>query len=127
MIMKKLLSPLLLVAGLCVSASAQDNSATPLYPAPGNSSEPQQNSTAKQSDQMPVFRANVYARNTKGINYQPRGAATTVDVRGTDLMPEVGGHAKVDGKAGRLAISVELTHMGPVSKFGGQYLTYVLW
>ncbi len=42
-------------------------------------------------------------------------------------MPEVGGHAKVDGKAGRLAISVELTHMGPVSKFGGQYLTYVLW
>jgi outer membrane protein OmpA-like peptidoglycan-associated protein len=127
MIMKKLLFPLLFVAGLCVSASAQDNSATPLYPAPGNSAEPQQNSTAKQSDQMPVFRVNVYARTTKAVNYRHRGGSTTVDFRGTDLMPEVGGHAKVDGKAGRLAISVELTHMGPVSKFGGQYLTYVLW
>src|SRR3979490_1729614 len=127
MIMKKLLFPLLFIAGLCVSASAQDNSSTPLYPAPGNSGETQQNSTAKQSDQMPVFRVNVYARTTKAVNYRHRGGSTTVDFRGTDLMPEVGGHAKVDGKAGRLAISVELTHMGPVSKFGGQYLTYVLW
>ena len=39
----------------------------------------------------------------------------------------VGGHAKVDGKAGRLAISVELTHLPPASSLGGQYLTYVLW
>jgi outer membrane protein OmpA-like peptidoglycan-associated protein len=37
------------------------------------------------------------------------------------------GHAKVDGKAGRLAISVELTHLPPASSLGGQYLTYVLW
>jgi len=125
--MKKLLFPLLFIAGLCVSASAQDNSSTPLYPAPGNSAETQQNSTAKQSDQMPVFRVNVYARTTKAVNYRHRGGSTTVDFRGTDLMPGVEGHAKVDGKAGRLAISAELTHMQPVSKFGGQYLTYVLW
>ncbi len=125
--MKRLLFPLLLIAGLHISASAQDNSAKPLYPAPGNSAESQQNSAAKQSDQMPVFRVNVYARTTKAVNYRHRGGSTTVDLRGTDLMPEVGGHAKVDGKAGRLAISVELTHMSPVSKFGGQYLTYVLW
>jgi outer membrane protein OmpA-like peptidoglycan-associated protein len=76
---------------------------------------------------MPVFRVNVFARTTKAVNYRHRGGSTTVDLRGTDVMPEVGGHAKVDGKAGRLAISVELTHMQPVNKFGGQYLTYVLW
>jgi outer membrane protein OmpA-like peptidoglycan-associated protein len=127
--MKKLFFPLLFMVWLCVSAFAQDNSATPLYPAPGNSAEShsQQNSTANQSDQMPVFRVNVYARTTKAVNYRHRGGATTVDFRGTDLMPGVEGHAKVDGKAGRLAISVELTHMQPVTKFGGQYLTYVLW
>jgi outer membrane protein OmpA-like peptidoglycan-associated protein len=125
--MKKILFPLLFMAALSVSVFAQDNLAAPLYPAPGNSAESQQNSTAKQSDQMPVFRVNVYARTTKAVNYRHRGGSTTVDFRGTDLMSEVGGHAKVDGKAGRLAISVELTHMGPVSKFGGQYLTYVLW
>src|SRR5450432_3357081 len=42
-------------------------------------------------------------------------------------MPSVGGHAKVDGKAGRLAISAELTHLAPANGFGGQFLTYVLW
>jgi outer membrane protein OmpA-like peptidoglycan-associated protein len=127
--MKKILLPLLFMAWLCISAFAQDNPATPLYPAPGNAAEShtQQDSTPGQANQMPVFRVNVYARTTKAVNYRHRGGSTTVDLRGTDLMPEVGGHAKVDGKAGRLAISVELTHMGPVSKFGGQYLTYVLW
>src|SRR6266852_5547778 len=127
--MKKRLFPLLFIAGLCVSALAQDNSTTPLYPASENSAEPQsqQNSTAKQSDQMPVFRVNVYARTTKAVNYRHRGGSTTVDFRGTDLMPEVGGHATVDGKVGRLAIGAELTHLRPARNFGGQYLTYVLW
>jgi hypothetical protein len=82
---------------------------------------------AQQKDQMPLFRVNVFARTTKAVNYRHHGGSTTVDLRGTDLMPEVGGHAKVDGKAGRLAVSVELTHMQPVNKFGSQYLTYVLW
>jgi len=85
------------------------------------------NQNPGQNDQMPVFRVNVYARTTKAVNYRHRGGATTVDFRGTDLMPEVGGHAKVDGKVGRLAISAELTHLRPASTFGGQYLTYVLW
>ena len=33
----------------------------------------------------------------------------------------------MNGKAGRLAIDVELSKLGPASKFGPQYLTYVLW
>ena len=130
----------LVLLGLILSASvfAQDNSASPLYPAsphPTQTPHSDQESAPRemnqqtdlQKDQMPVFRVNVFARTTKAVNYRHRGGSTTVDLRGTDLMPEVGGHAKVDGKAGRLAISVELTHMQPVSKFGGQYLTYVLW
>src|SRR5713226_4300591 len=78
-------------------------------------------------DQTPVFRVNVVSRTTKAVNYRHRGGSTTVDFRGTDLMPGVEGHAKVDGKAGRLAINVELSHMQPTSKLGSQYLTYVLW
>jgi len=119
------------------SAPAQGNSAAPLYPAsphpiqpvdPNQDAAPQQmNQNTGQNDQMPVYRVNVYARTTKAVNYRHRGGSTMVDFRGTDLMPEVGGHAKIDGKAGRLAISVELTHLQPASKFGGQYLTYVLW
>jgi outer membrane protein OmpA-like peptidoglycan-associated protein len=116
---------------------AQDNSPAPLYPdsahpaqAPvtGQDAAPQQmNQNTGQNDQMPIFRVNVYARTTKAVNYRHRGGSTTVDLRGTDLMPQVGGHAKVEGKGGRLGISVELTHMPPASTLGGQFLTYVLW
>ena len=87
----------------------------------------QQNPPVENMDQRPVFRVTVYARTTKAVNYRHRGGSTLVDFRGTDLMPEVGGHAKVDGKVGRLAISAELTHLQPPGRFGGQYLTYVLW
>jgi outer membrane protein OmpA-like peptidoglycan-associated protein len=87
----------------------------------------QQNPPVENMDQRPVFRVTVYARTTKAVNYRHRGGSTIVDFRGTDLMPEVGGHAKVDGKVGRLAIGAELTHLQPPAKFGGQYLTYVLW
>jgi len=78
-------------------------------------------------DQTPVFRVKVISRTTKAVNYRHRGGSTTVDFKGTSLMPEAGGRAKVDGKEGRLAISAELNRLGPATKFGGQYLTYVLW
>jgi outer membrane protein OmpA-like peptidoglycan-associated protein len=78
-------------------------------------------------DQTPVFRVKVVSRTTKAVNYRHRGGSTTVDLKGTSLMPEAGGHAKVDGKEGRLAISAEVQHLQPATKFGGQYLTYVLW
>ncbi len=108
----------------------QDTSAPPIYPAPGNQAEAQsrQNVADRQNSQMPVFRVSVYARSAKAVNYRNRGGSTTLDMKGTDLMPEIGGRAKVDGKVGRLAINVELNHMNrPTTKFGGQYLTYVLW
>src|SRR6267154_414673 len=136
-IMKRISFVALVLVALSSLIFAQDNSAPPLYPdsphptqtpAPEQDAAPQEmNQNTGQNDQMPVFRVNVYARTTRAVNYRHRGGSTTVDFRGTELMPEVGGRAKVDGKAGRLAIGVELTHMQPASHFGGQYLTYVLW
>ncbi len=78
-------------------------------------------------DQTPVFRVSVVSRTTKAVNYRHRGGSTTVDMKGTDLMPEVTGKAKVDSKAGRLQVNVDLSRLGPPSKVGPQYLTYVLW
>src|SRR6202162_4952715 len=127
--MKRIVIVLLLSVISLASMFAQDNSAAaPQAFVPSQEAAPQQATPpAGQGDQMPVFRVNVYARTTRAVNYRHRGGSTTVDFKGTELMPEVAGHAKVDGKAGRLAISVELTHMQPASKFGGQFLTYVLW
>src|ERR1041385_5097703 len=101
-----------------VSLSAQDEAS------PGSQRD---SADTPRNDQVTVFRVTVLARSTKAVNYRHRGGSTTVDFRGTDLLPGVGGHAKVDGKAGRLAISAELTHLPPARNFGGQYLTYVLW
>jgi outer membrane protein OmpA-like peptidoglycan-associated protein len=136
--MRRTLSHVIFALLLSPLALAQDNSAAPIYP---DTAHPQQQPrsdqdaaprqmnqhTEVQSQDIPVFRVSVFARTTKAVNYRHRGGSTIVDFRGTDLMPAVGGHAKVDGKAGRLAISAELTHLQPASGFGGQYLTYVLW
>ena len=109
---------------------AQQDSTPPIYPAPASPAETQsrQNVANQQNSQTPVFRVNVYARSAKAVNYRNRGGSTTLDMKGTSLEPEISGRAKVDGKAGRLAIDVELNHLErPSAKFGGQYLTYVLW
>ena len=42
-------------------------------------------------------------------------------------MPQAAGEAKVESKTGRLEIDAKLNGMEPASKFGLEYLTYVLW
>lgn len=126
MSLSRLLLPSLLFS---LSAFAQQDAA-PLYPSPGNAAEtqaPQETAPPLDNSQMPIFRVSVYARSARAVNYRHRGGSTTVDFRGTALMPAITGRAKVDGKVGRLAIDAELNHMESPSKFGGQYLTYVLW
>jgi outer membrane protein OmpA-like peptidoglycan-associated protein len=101
-----------------------------LYPAPSSQAqtESQQNTAAaQQNSDIPVFRVNVYARSARAVNYRNRGGSTTVNMKGTSLMPAIAGRAKVDGKAGHLAIDVELNHMDVPAKVGPEYLTYVLW
>jgi len=64
---------------------------TPLHPAPGNQAqeESRQNAEAQPNAQMPVFRVNVYARSAKAVNYRNRGGSTTMDMKGTDMEPEI--------------------------------------
>src|SRR5437868_11822950 len=87
----------------------------------------QESTPVEPMDQIPVFRVNVVSRTTKAVNYRHRGGSTTVDFKGTSLMPEATGKAKVDSKAGRLEINAEFSHLQPANKFGVEYLTYVLW
>jgi outer membrane protein OmpA-like peptidoglycan-associated protein len=78
-------------------------------------------------EKTPVFRANVVSRTTKAVDYRHRGGSTHVDLKGTELMPQVNGEARVESKAGRLEINAKLSGMEPANKFGLEYLTYVLW
>jgi outer membrane protein OmpA-like peptidoglycan-associated protein len=137
--MKRTVLLLLGVTMLLGTSFAQNNgsSSAPLYPdsphpaqAPPSDQDAaprQMNQNSGQNDPLPVFRVNVYARTTKAVNYRNHGGSTTVDFRGTELMPGIGGHAKVEGKNGRLSINAEFTNVGLPGSFGGQFLTYVLW
>ncbi len=75
----------------------------------------------------PVYRVKVVARTTKAVNYRHHSGKTTLDMRGTDLMPEGKGHVTVESRTGRLEINSDLDHLRPSTAFGPEYLTYVLW
>lgn len=93
----------------------------------GTTTTAQDGTPVEPVDQTPIFRVNVVSRSTKAVNYRHRGGSTTVDLKGTTLMPEVRGKAKVDSKAGRLEVDAEVSNLTGAQKFGPEYLTYVLW
>lgn len=70
---------------------------------------------------------NVVDRTTKSINYQHRNGATKIDFGGTPLLPESHGQAKVESKQGYTEVEVEFRNLKPASRFGPEYLTYVMW
>jgi outer membrane protein OmpA-like peptidoglycan-associated protein len=72
----------------------------------------------------PVYRVIVTERTAKAINYQHRSGATKIDFRGTELLPNARGEAKVEGY---IEIEVEFDNLTPASLQGAEYLTYVLW
>ena len=53
--------------------------------------------------------------------------STRIDFRGTALMPQATGQAKVEAKNGAVLISANFDNLSPAGQFGGAYLTYVLW
>jgi outer membrane protein OmpA-like peptidoglycan-associated protein len=75
----------------------------------------------------PIYRVTVTARTAKAINYQHRSGATKIDFRGTELLANARGEAKVESKQGYIEIEVEFDGLQPATKNGAEYLTYVLW
>ncbi len=87
---------------------------------------PTQQRTSR-DERVPVFRVTVVARSTPAVNYRHRGGATTIDFRGTPLLPQARGEAKVESKQGYTEIEVEFDDLASATKFGPEYLTYVMW
>ena len=67
------------------------------------------------------------SRTTKAVHYRLQGGTTKVDVQGTDLLQRASGEARVEGKKTVLAIEVKFQGLEDATKFGLEYLTYVLW
>jgi outer membrane protein OmpA-like peptidoglycan-associated protein len=75
----------------------------------------------------PIFRVTIVGRTTAAINYRPRSGNTKVDLVGTALLPEARGSAEVSGEKGYIEIDARFRNMHPATRFGPEYLTYVMW
>jgi flagellar motor protein MotB len=76
---------------------------------------------------VPLYEVTVIERTVNAVNYQYRGDPTRVDIVGTVLLPEARGNATVESKQGRVEIDARFEHIPPPSRYGREYLTYVLW
>src|SRR6266576_475601 len=81
------------------------------------------------SGDNPIYKItiNVVERSTTAVNYRHRGGSTRLDFRGTPLLSAAHGEAEVEGRKGYIEIKAELKDLQPATRFGPEYLTYVLW
>lgn len=79
------------------------------------------------SAQTPTPSAAPVSRTTKAINYRRSGTTLKIAFHGTDLMQQAGGEAEVRNKGARVEIDAKFEGFEEATKFGLEYLTYVLW
>ena len=88
---------------------------------------PLQPPVASDVDGKPVFRVTVVGRATPAVNYRPRRGDTELDMIGTALMPRARGEIEVRGKDGYMEIDGDFDRIESPTRFGPEYLTYVMW
>jgi len=76
---------------------------------------------------VPIYQVTVVERTVRAVDYQYRTGPTKVDFRGTVLLPHAKGDATVESKRGRTEMEAKFEHVPPPTRFGREYLTYVLW
>jgi len=83
----------------------------------------------QRSGDNPIYKLtiNVVERTTPAINYRHRSGSTPIDFKGTPLLPEAKGEAKVESKQGYMEIQARFDKLQPATRFGPEYLTYVMW
>jgi len=86
-----------------------------------------QTTNSEEHNRAQAYSANTVSRTTRAVIYAHRSGATKIDFEGTSLNPGASGEAKVESKRGAMEIEVEFKGLVNPTKFGTEYLTYVLW
>jgi outer membrane protein OmpA-like peptidoglycan-associated protein len=79
-----------------------------------------------QTENFPAAKANV-SHSTRAIHYRQGSPMVKIEFQGSQLMPGATGEAKVEGKKSNIEIDVKFQGLEDSTKFGLEYLTYVLW
>jgi outer membrane protein OmpA-like peptidoglycan-associated protein len=77
--------------------------------------------------QSPASAPSTVSRTTKAVNYRRAGGGTKIDFQGTELLQGASGEARVESKSNRMEIEAKFQGFDDATKFGLEYLTYVLW
>jgi outer membrane protein OmpA-like peptidoglycan-associated protein len=102
--------------------------AAPLFGQAPLAAKPQSQGAASQAMAIsPTSAPGTVSRTTKAVNYRRAGGTTKIDFQGTELLQGASGEAKVDSKSNRMEIEAKFTGFEDATKFGLEYLTYVLW
>src|SRR5262245_3439205 len=83
--------------------------------------------TEDPKDRAPLYDITVVSRTTKAINYGHNTLPTRIDFAGTPLLPNAKGEATVQNKRGATTVEAKFSGLESPQKFGGEFLTYVLW
>jgi len=79
------------------------------------------------ADPQPIYRVTVVSRSLEAVNYEHRGGPSPIDFQGTVLLPRAKGTAIVESHRGAVSIDAKFEHLEAPTRFGREYLTYVLW
>jgi outer membrane protein OmpA-like peptidoglycan-associated protein len=102
--------------------------AAPLFGQAPSAAKPQSQAAAPQAAATaPASSPSTVSRTTKAVNYRRAGGTTKIDFQGTELLQSASGEARVDSKSNRMEIEAKFTGFEDATKFGLEYLTYVLW
>lgn len=71
--------------------------------------------------------SNTVSRTTRAVHYRLQGGTTKVEFHGTELLQRASGEATVEGKKTNFEVEVKFQNLEDATKFGLEYLTYVLW
>ena len=120
--MKHFLAIFFFVFG-CVGAvaSAQTQAAAPATAAATATTAPTTTPAPAAADPGAV------SRTTKAVHYRLQGGNAKVDFQGTDLLQRASGEARIEGKKTNFQIEAKFQNLEDATKFGLEYLTYVLW
>ena len=76
---------------------------------------------------QPLYQVTIVSRTTKALNYGYLTAPTRIDFKGTPVLAGATGEATVEPKRGSTVLKMRFKDVPPPTKFGTQYLTYVVW
>lgn len=76
---------------------------------------------------VPLFRVHVIDPSTVAVNYSERQRPVKIGFEGTVLMPQSKGEARIVSRTGATEVEAKIEGLLEPSRFGREYLTYVLW